>query len=114
MAVWEAVSKIAGKPLFRHLADTYRSGQADSRVFVYAAGGYYYPGKDDSALQEEMRRYLGMGYGTVQLKIGGGPIDEDRRRIEAVLDVVGHGQTAAVEPNGRYRLQTTTPYEAVL
>ena len=45
MAVWDAVAKIAGKPLFRLLAE--RHGRnADPRVFVYAAGGYYYPGKD--------------------------------------------------------------------
>src|SRR5215207_3772133 len=45
MAVWDAVAKIAGKPLFRLLAE--RHGlTADPRVFVYAAGGYYYPGKD--------------------------------------------------------------------
>src|SRR5690348_3991012 len=45
MAVWDAVAKIAGKPLFRLLAE--RHGlEADPRVFIYAAGGYYYPGKD--------------------------------------------------------------------
>src|ERR1700731_4298602 len=45
MAVWDAVAKIAGKPLFRLLGE--RHGRtADPRVFVYAAGGYYYPGKD--------------------------------------------------------------------
>src|SRR6202789_1458067 len=49
MAVWDAVAKIAGKPLFRLLAE--RHGvTADPNIFVYAAGGYYYPGKDDSAL----------------------------------------------------------------
>jgi L-alanine-DL-glutamate epimerase-like enolase superfamily enzyme len=37
MAVWDAVAKIAGKPLFRLLAD--RHGRsANPRVFVYAAG----------------------------------------------------------------------------
>jgi len=57
MAVWDAVAKIAGKPLFRLLAE--RHGRsADPRVFVYAAGGYYYPGKDLSALRGEMRGYL--------------------------------------------------------
>ena len=44
MAVWDAVAKIAGKPLFRLLAERY-GGEADPSVFVYAAGGYYYPGK---------------------------------------------------------------------
>ena len=44
MAVWDAVAKIEGMPLFRLLAD--RHGlKPDPRVFVYAAGGYYYPGK---------------------------------------------------------------------
>jgi L-alanine-DL-glutamate epimerase-like enolase superfamily enzyme len=48
MAVWDAVGKIAGKPLFRLLAE--RHGvDADPRVFVYAAGGYYYPEKVSSS-----------------------------------------------------------------
>ncbi len=46
MAVWDAVAKIAGKPLFRLLAER-KGREANPRVFVYAAGGYYYPGKDD-------------------------------------------------------------------
>ena len=73
MAVWDAVAKIAGKPLFRLLAE--RHGRtADPRVFVYAAGGYYYPGKDLSALRGEMRGYLDRGYNVVKMKIGGAPI----------------------------------------
>src|SRR5207237_6942334 len=84
MAIWDAAAKIAGKPLFRMLAE--RNGvAANPRVFVYAAGGYYYPGKDDSALRAEMRGYLDRGYNVVKMKIGGAPIDEDRRWIEAVL-----------------------------
>src|SRR6185437_7693368 len=46
MAVWDAVAKIAGKPLYRLLAERYRGGKADDKVWVYAAGGYYQPGKD--------------------------------------------------------------------
>ena len=46
MAVWDAVAKIEGKPLYRLLAERYRGGQVDDKVFVYAAGGYYYPGKN--------------------------------------------------------------------
>ncbi|MBX9593328.1 MAG: mandelate racemase, partial [Roseomonas sp.] len=57
MAVWDAVAKIEGKPLFRLLAERH-GRQADPRVFVYAAGGYYYPGKDNGALRAEMRSYL--------------------------------------------------------
>src|SRR5579872_5939789 len=84
MAVWDAVAKIAGKPLFRLLAE--RHGlKANPRVFVYAAGGYYYPGKDTSKLRGEMRSYLDRGYNVVKMKIGGASIREDRARIEAVL-----------------------------
>src|SRR6185312_1882626 len=61
MAVWDAVAKIAGKPLFRLLAE--RHGvEANARVFVYAAGGYYYPGKGNAALCAEMRGYVERGY----------------------------------------------------
>src|SRR3978361_2042168 len=88
MAVWDAVAKIAGKPLFRLLAE--RHGvDADPRVFVYAAGGYYYPGKDNRALRAEMRGYLDRGYNVVKMKIGGAPIEEDRGRIEAGVQVIG-------------------------
>src|SRR6059058_639545 len=84
MAIWDATAKIAGKPLFRLLAEM-KGKEANPRVFVYAAGGYYYPGKDNSALQAEMRGYLNRGYNVVKMKIGGASIDEDRGRIEAVL-----------------------------
>ena len=49
MAVWDAVAKIEGKPLYKLLAERYNGGQVDDKVFVYAAGGYYYPGKNLSA-----------------------------------------------------------------
>jgi len=57
MAVWDAVAKIARKPLFRLLAERH-ARTANPRVFVYAAGGYYYPGKGLSMLRGEMRGYL--------------------------------------------------------
>ena len=80
MAVWDAVAKIEGKPLWRLLADRYRGGEADESVWVYAAGGYYYPGKGLTALQDEMRGYLDLGYADVKIKIGG---DASRRTCGA-------------------------------
>jgi L-alanine-DL-glutamate epimerase-like enolase superfamily enzyme len=113
MAVWDATAKIAGKPLFRMLAD--RDGrEADGKVFVYAAGGYYYPGKDDAALRAEMRSYLDRGYTVVKMKIGGAPIAEDRRRIEAVLKEIGKDAELAVDANGRFDLETAISYAKVL
>ena len=113
MAVWDAVAKIAGQPLFRLLAERY-GGQANPRVFVYAAGGYYYPGKDLDALRGEMRSYLDRGYTVVKMKIGGAPIDEDRRRIEAVLAEINPEAQLAVDANGRFDLETAIAYARML
>ena len=110
MAVWDAVSKIAGVPLWRLLADRFRGGVADEKVWVYAAGGYYYPGKDHRKLQDEMRSYLDRGYSVVKMKIGGAPLEEDIARIEAVIDVVGEGRRLAVDANGRFDLETAIAY----
>src|SRR5436190_20589727 len=113
MAVWDAVAKIAGQPLFRLLAE--RHGLIPNpRVFVYAAGGYYYPGKDLSALRGEMRGYLDRGYNVVKMKIGGAPIAEDRERIEAVLKEIGNQAQLAVDANGRFDLETAIAYAKML
>ena len=127
MAVWDAVAKIASKPLFELLAERYgdriwprsttgrqlpETGRQlpDRRVFVYAAGGYYYPGKDDEALKREMRGYLERGYSVVKMKIGGAPLADDLRRIESVLGILGPGQRLAVDANGRFDLEPVNPY----
>jgi L-alanine-DL-glutamate epimerase-like enolase superfamily enzyme len=114
MALWDAVAKIAGKPLYRLLAERYNGGKADDRVFVYAAGGYYYPGKDTTALKDEMKRYVDLGYSVVKLKIGGESLADDVRRIEAVIEVVGSGEKVAVDANGRFDLKTAIEYAKAL
>ena len=113
MAVWDAHAKIAGQPLFRLLAERH-GRQADPRVFVYAAGGYYYPGKDTQALRSEMRSYLDRGYTVVKMKIGGASLDEDRARIEAVLTEIGSQAQLAVDANGRFGLETAIAYARML
>ena len=112
MALWDAVAKIEGKPLYLLLAERYNDGNVRNEVEIYAAGGYYQPGKGIQELVDEMERYIDMGYTSVKMKVGGVSyngqnlqdiIDEDRRRIEAVLDVVGGiGSRLAVDDNGRF------------
>ena len=105
MALWDAVAKAEGVPLWRLLADRYNNGQADKTAWVYAAGGYYYPDKDIQGLQDEMKHYLDLGYSTVKMKIGGVPLKDDLKRIEAALKVVGgKGENLCVDVNGRYGL----------
>ena len=112
MALWDAVAKAEGVPLWRLLADRYHDGKADKTAWVYAAGGYYYPGKDIEALQDEMQRYLDLGYSTVKMKIGGvpladGPASASRRcsRWSAAT-----ARISAVDVNGRFDLDEALAY----
>jgi L-alanine-DL-glutamate epimerase-like enolase superfamily enzyme len=114
MAIWDAVAKTAGVPLYRLLADRFRGGVADSKVFVYAAGGYYYPEKGLAGLQQEMQSYLDLGYSTIKIKIGGAPLAEDLRRIETLLKIVKSGHQLAVDANGRFDLETAIAYAHAL
>jgi L-alanine-DL-glutamate epimerase-like enolase superfamily enzyme len=114
MALWDATAKIAGKPLYRLLADRYHGGRADEQVSIYAAGGYYYPGKDIFALIDEMRSYLALGYTTVKIKIAGAPLAEDLRRIEAVLKLLPSGDRLCVDANGRLDLRGALEYARAL
>jgi L-alanine-DL-glutamate epimerase-like enolase superfamily enzyme len=111
MALWDAVAKAEGVPLWRLLADRYNGGKADEKAWVYAAGGYYYPGEDVAQLKAEMQSYLDRGYSTVKMKIGGADLATDMKRIEAALSVVGgDGRRLCVDVNGRFDLDTALAY----
>src|ERR1700745_429860 len=88
VAIWDAVAKIAGKPLHAVLAERFHGGRLAKKVFCYVRGGWYWPGQTIKDLQEEMRRHLDAGYTMVKMKVGGLPLDQDLRRPEAVLHVV--------------------------
>jgi L-alanine-DL-glutamate epimerase-like enolase superfamily enzyme len=83
-------------------------------VFVYAAGGYYYPQQTPAALTEEIRGYLDLGYSVVKIKIGGATLEEDLRRIESVLAILKSPQQLAVDANGRFDLNTALVYARAL
>ena len=100
MAVWDAVAKIAGQPLFRLLAERHGTGAADPRVFVYAAGGYYDKDKGLDGLRAEMRGYLDRGYSVVKMKIGGAPLAEDLRQNRGRA---GHARAGPAAGGGRQR-----------
>jgi D(-)-tartrate dehydratase len=114
MAIYDLVAKIEDKPVYQLLAERYSDGDPDRDAFVYAAGGYYEPGKGLRELQDEIRSYLDLGYTTVKMKIGGASLAEDVCRIEAVIDVVGEGSRLAVDANGRFDLPTALKYAHAL
>ncbi len=110
MALWDIVAKVEERPLANVLADRFGDGTTDESVSVYAAGGYYYPNDDLDRLKAEMRHYLDLGYTETKMKIGGAPLAEDQRRIEAALEVVGDPQCLAVDANGRFDHDLTVAY----
>jgi L-alanine-DL-glutamate epimerase-like enolase superfamily enzyme len=111
MALHDLAAKAAGVPLYRWISEHYGDGAPDDDVFVYAAGGYYAPGKSLTDLQDEMRGFLDAGYEVVKMKIGGTDLKDDLERIEAVIDVLdGDGSRLAVDVNGKFDLQTALEY----
>lgn len=114
VALWDAAAKIAGKPLHRLLAERYNGGEVAQRVFCYVGGGWYFPGQTTRDLQDEMRRHLDAGYTMVKMKVGGLPLIEDLRRVEAVLQVVGSGEHLAVDANCKFDRATAFAYAQAL
>lgn len=115
MALHDLAAKVAAVPLYQWVAQKYGDGTYDDSVFVYAAGGYYAPGKADKDLQDEMKGFLDAGYEVVKMKIGGADLADDLRRIEAVLQVLGgDGSRLAVDVNGRFDLETALAYAHAL
>ncbi len=114
VAVWDAVSKVAGKPLHRVLAERYNGGKAAARVFCYVGGGWYAPGQTFKDVQDEMRRHLDAGYTMVKMKVGGLPLGEDVRRVEAVLQVTGTGERLAVDANAKFERGEALAYARAL
>lgn len=115
MALFDLAAKLDEQPLCHWLARRYGLGVPDPDVFVYAAGGYYAPGKGLRELRDEMRAFLDLGYHVVKMKIGGASLSEDLKRIEAVLEVLdGDGARLAVDANGRFDLTTALEYGEAL
>jgi D(-)-tartrate dehydratase len=114
VAIWDAVAKIAGAPLHRLLAQRFNGGAAADKVFCYVGGGWYWPGQTIADLQDEMRRHLDAGYTMVKTKVGGLPLAEDQRRIEAVLAVTGRAATLAVDANSKFARADALAYAKAL
>ena len=114
VAVWDAVAKIAGKPLHRTLAERYNGGRAPDHVPCYVGGGWYEPGKGLAGLQDEIRKRLDQGYRTMKIKVGGAPISEDVKRVEAALKVVAGSDHLAVDANAAFDRARALAYAKTL
>jgi len=114
VALWDAIAKIAEKPLHRLLAEGFNGGRVAEKVFCYVGGGWYWPGQTLADLQDEMRRHLDAGYTMVKMKVGGLPLADDLRRVEAILKVIGVGERLAVDANCKFSRDETLAYARAL
>jgi L-alanine-DL-glutamate epimerase-like enolase superfamily enzyme len=102
VAVWDAVAKIAQKPLHRVLAERYNGGKIADKVFCYVGAGWYAPGKTTRDLLDEMRGHLDAGYTMLKMKVGGMALDDDLARVEAVKSILPKGGELAVDANSKF------------
>ncbi|MGO4204263.1 enolase C-terminal domain-like protein [Rhodococcus sp. TAF43] len=114
LAVWDLLAKYHDEPAYRTIARAYERTPLAAGAPVYAAGGYYQDVDDLGRLRNEIAGYLAAGYPAVKIKIGGLPLDEDLRRIEAAIEVTGSGQHLAVDANGRFDRRQALEYAEAL
>jgi D(-)-tartrate dehydratase len=114
VAIWDAVAKIAGRPLRRLLAERYSNGNAARKVFCYVGAGWYLPGQTVTDLQDEMRRHLDAGYTMLKMKIGGLKLAEDLRRVEAVRAILPANAQLAVDANCKFDRDEALAYAKAL
>ncbi len=100
MAIWDLVGRITKQPVYKLLG-----GYAD-KVPVYAAGGYYFEGKDPKDLGEELRGFTEKGYNAVKMKVGawrfGVPMEKDIERVKAARDAIGDDIRLLVDANNAW------------
>jgi L-alanine-DL-glutamate epimerase-like enolase superfamily enzyme len=108
MALWDAAAKIAHLPLYRLLADRTAGPEVTSpTVSVYAGGGYYYPTDDVGRLSDEVRRLSDLGYRRAKIKIGGAPLAQDLKRIDAAARLLDGPEQLAVDAIYSYTAATS-------
>jgi L-alanine-DL-glutamate epimerase-like enolase superfamily enzyme len=110
VAIWDAVAKIEEKPLRVLLAERFGGDPKKNKCFVYVGGGWYAPGKGIPELCDEMKRHLDAGYTMVKMKVGGAPLDEDVKRIEAVKSILPPHAELAVDANSKFGLKEALAY----
>ncbi len=114
VAIWDVVAKIADKPLHVVLAERFNAGKILTEVPCYVGGGWYAPGKGIPELQAEIRARLDDGYQVMKIKVGGAPLDEDLRRLDAAIEVMGGTSTLAVDANAAWNREGALRYAKAL
>jgi L-alanine-DL-glutamate epimerase-like enolase superfamily enzyme len=110
VAIWDALAKIADRPLHVLLAERFNGGRRAEKVFCYVGGGWYGPGKTTKDLQDEMRGHLDAGYTMMKMKVGGMTLADDLSRVEAVKSILPKGARLAVDANSKFGREDALAY----
>ena len=84
IALWDLNARSANLPLYRLLG-----AKCFDRVPAYASGGYYWPGKTEDDLIEEVAGFARQGYDAVKIKVGRGNPSAEGARLARVRAAVG-------------------------
>jgi L-alanine-DL-glutamate epimerase-like enolase superfamily enzyme len=91
-ALWDALGKTAGLPLYRLL------GGAKDRVPAYHSGGLWLSRSTDE-LVAEAHRFLEQGFGAMKMRLGSPNPCDDIARVKAVRDAIGPGIKLMADAN---------------
>ena len=114
VAIWDLVAKIEQQPLYVVLAKEFNQGNIPTQVTCYVGGGWYAPGKGIPELQAEIKKRMDEGYQTMKVKVGGAPLAEDLKRLDAAIDIVGSAQNLAVDANAAWQRPAALEYAKAL
>jgi L-alanine-DL-glutamate epimerase-like enolase superfamily enzyme len=114
VAIWDLVAKIEQLPLYAVLANQFNAGQIPTHVPCYVGGGWYAPGKGIPELQAEIQKRMDEGYRIMKVKVGGAPIAEDLKRLDAAIQIVGSPQNLAVDANAAWQRPAAIEYAKAL
>ncbi len=102
IAVWDIIGKALNQPVYKIL------GAYNTKIRVYAAGGYYREDKSIPDLVAEMSDYVKEGFRAVKMKVGGASFDEDVKRVRAVREALGSDIDLLIDANNKWHA-----YEAI-
>lgn len=93
-AIWDAVGKALGQPLWRLWGGFRRS------IPLIAIGGYY--GDVLGTIEEEIQSYVDLGLAGIKFKVGGALPETDAERVERARAAAPDGFLIAIDANQGY------------
>jgi L-alanine-DL-glutamate epimerase-like enolase superfamily enzyme len=102
IALWDLNARSVNLPLYKLLGATVLD-----KVPAYASGGYYWPGKTDDDLADEMRAFAEEGYKAVKIKVGKLTPTQEGARMGKVRAAIGPDVHLMLDANNAWPDLTT-------